>query len=945
MLLPFFLALFFSINGWSSRNNGVSAAKRVFNNPLPFRRRALVDFTMLYKSTQDLAGELPKVIGAPSVILQAFGERFSSYLPSTRQFSTGCRVPNNDVVGPAARGSYDLLLAPDASFGVCATPSLNDSTVTWHGEVPDRQSYETSKGLPPADEVWEHVFARKEAKPRTIDSNQVSLNFWFVSFVNWFHDDNFRTAPNTDGTYTWNNAVGSRLAQVYGDTLDRQAALRSFAEGKMKVQSIGSWEYFPPSYAAVKASFPDFVMWTPEQGPGHDSAAGNKTDSTVREDMYFAIGDPRFNMHPGHILWASIALYVHNQACDAILGSNPELNDEEVFQRARTILFHTVQATRLHQFVSDSIGHTRDHFRLQYDPPVLRKDLGSFLNFAGGVPNYIEFNHIYQAWHSFIPDSLYFDDEKVPLEELLWLPSLFHERPLSEIARSFTITPVAKYGPHSFQPFLRGITIQALQDERSQRMIGYNEYRKLFGLDPLQSFDQLGVDNHEQLSALYGHDIDSLELFPGILADNQASIPGNLVGDMQLVMVALLALEDLTSNDVVSNPSLWTEEFLTKGGFAFLRNYDFGDMLKMLLDNTMATPECPFRSSDVGCVPATMWIDHSSVPKCFLCMSSVCSLVGADLTEWFFDESGYMRYFVIAQTFAFVIVCGLYLGAFYVLPRAMKQSMPRNEQIIEDPPHQPRSNDINRIRRAVLLVNSITTLSLTAPLSFVWVEMVSNPNWIEEYAESSYKIALWGASIVSVVFMAEIILRLHLYYSTNQRSSASLIIAHHIGYYFLVIATFSTADVGVHKIGMTFLTAFCWEWSLFLPFLSLRLYEGEKPETRPSEAFHRIVKVLFPVCLAVYFATRLVEIVCFLQIVICGGSRYFGINTISSGPFWTVVPFSLVPLALQLQAGCGLFSLWRRKMRSLSREIGSRRETQISNNKDDLQTADQALSY
>jgi hypothetical protein len=58
---------------------------------------------------------------------------------------------------------------------------------------------------------------------------------------------------------------------------------------------------------------------------------------------------------------------------------------------------------------------------------------------------------------------------------------------------------------------------------------------------------------------LYANNIDNLELLPGILADNQATLPGNLLGDMQLVMVTLLAVEDLVSNEIMPNPVLWSE--------------------------------------------------------------------------------------------------------------------------------------------------------------------------------------------------------------------------------------------------------------------------------------------------------------------------------------------------------------------------------------------------
>jgi hypothetical protein len=74
------------------------------------------------------------------------------------------------------------------------------------------------------------------------------------------------------------------------------------------------------------------------------------------------------------------------------------------------------------------------------------------------------------------------------MRELLWKPELF------QVAAGFTRTTVAKYGPHSFLPFFRDVTVQ-----KRSRMNDLNACRAItrtdFGLDPLTSFDQLGVDD------------------------------------------------------------------------------------------------------------------------------------------------------------------------------------------------------------------------------------------------------------------------------------------------------------------------------------------------------------------------------------------------------------------------------------------------------------------
>ena len=140
--------------------------------------------------------------------------------------------------------------------------------------------------------------------------------------------------------------------------------------------------------------------------PTSKETATSKTNDDVDLSDYFAIGDPRFNMRSGHIAWSSIALYTHNSACDVLKIGNPAFRDGDLFQRARVILFHIVQKIRLQDFVSDGVSNTRDNLRLIYDPVVLRELLAAHFPFVGGKkPNFIEFNHVYQAWPALNPDT------------------------------------------------------------------------------------------------------------------------------------------------------------------------------------------------------------------------------------------------------------------------------------------------------------------------------------------------------------------------------------------------------------------------------------------------------------------------------------------------------------------------------------------------------------
>ena len=619
-------------------------------------------FHSLFHASESMSGVgTAKTNGVPPVMLSAIAQVMADYLPPSRAHRTGCVVAANAISGPAARGTYDLLLAPTKAHNEwCVAPniaSLRNRTaleddvflkMKWMGKV---EFSTTTTELPPVEEVFNKVFLR-QGPARLPSAGSVSLNFWFISFVNWFHDDNFRTAPHTDGGFTWSDAGGGlHMAHVYGHTEYRQRALRTFQDGKMKTSQGLGWDSLPPRLVDVQVDFPDFDMWTPGSGPTFNSSNAGKTARNVDVSTYFAIGDPRFNMHPGHIVWASLALNIHNMACDIVKAANPLFQDEDLFQRARVITFHIVQKIRLQDFVSDSVSHSRDFVRVVYDPPTLREHLTPYLRFAGARPNFLEFNHVYQAWHSLIPDTLLLNEQDRPIRELMWSPKLFSETSFQDIARAFSNTPISKYGPHSFPSFLSGVTTDALRNARSQHMQGYNAYRELLGMEPLHSFEQFSVDDPNEMRDLYNGQINNVEFLTGVLADADARLPGNLLGDVQLIVVALLALQDAASNDVVLNPILWSPDYLTEEGLDFVKTFEIRDVIQQLTGNDDAF--CPFQTDACR---FSSYKEPDQVEVQF--MKSICSFVNVDvaLVDWFWIDNGYSRLFMLYLTVSTQVV-------------------------------------------------------------------------------------------------------------------------------------------------------------------------------------------------------------------------------------------------------------------------------------------------
>jgi len=936
------------------------------------------EFRTLYRAGKDLgSGGQTKARHLPSIILETVARRVGALAPSAPAHKAGCIVSADQLVGTSSwRGAHDLIFKP-SSDGQCHAPPLaevddversssssppSEFSMLWENEGTES----SMRQLPPVADVYETVFARRGAKPNAIlqKEGDPALSFWFLSFVNWFHDDNFRTAPNTDGSFTWSDAGGLHMAQLYGHTPYRQRALRTMAgDGKMKTSSLGTdWDYYPPLWRDVQQEFPDFEMWTPTRGPTARSSAANKTQADVdaNEEHYFAIGDPRFNMHPGHILWTSIGLYLHNTACDLLMqeAAHPHWTDEDLFQRARVMTFHIIQKIRMEEFVSDSVSHVRDHIRIPYDPPTLREKVAPHFAFTGKArPNFLEFNHVYQAWHSLIPDHLVLNGSEVPLHSTMWSPQLFHQHSLADLARSFADTPIARYGPHNFPFFVRGVTEAALNHSRAQRLPSYNAYRQHVGMEPLTSFDQLGVDDPEAMAKLYGHQIENLEFLTGIIADSKAQLPGNFMSDSQLIYVSIFAFQDLMNNAMVQNPVLWSAEYLTQAGLEWIQTFNFQNLLEdVLLPAAAGRYPCPFQTTGsqdtIGCRGRSEWKAPEEMGFSFLDSARVCSYVGVDLTEWFFYENGYSRTILLIFVASMGAVMLLYLATFFFLSHLWPMQKSRDGGIIQPQlsdegdlaAQHTRRNDrifFQRLRLSSLSINLTLSLVLVIPTTAIWLQFMGDPAWIQYLSESAYLIPYWTTSLVGVHFVAEIPLRLAQWrYSfdgvgSNADTAKSImaqLTVHHLGYFFLVLLHIHSTDVAVLKMCFTVLTSWVWEWTMFLAFFSVRCFDAAayqlstcppppadsrhlsitQTTVHQSQAYRRLVLFGLPLLTALYFVTRIIEAVVLAMLFGCGLQRDVPASPAGSS-FWMVSVLACVLILLQLHGGFLLVSFFRQR--------------------------------
>jgi len=707
--------------------------------------------------------------------------------------------------------------------------------------------------------------------------------------------------------------------------------------------------FFPPSLASIRDEFPDFEMWTPETSHLNSTAA-NKTDESVNDEKYFAIGDPRFNIHPGHIMWASIALYTHNTACDAIIKTSEyQLSEEDIYQRARVVTFHIVQKIRLTEFVSDNVAHTREHFRLVYDPPAIKRDIAKYFSFQGsGYPNFLEFNQLYQAWHSMVPSSILLKDNEVNMREVMWKPEWFHENDISDIATGFQETRITKYGAHNFPRFLKHVTMDAVANERKQRMQSYNTYRVALGLDPLHSFDQLGLEGEKLqiIRDLYSDNIDALEFLPGILVDTNTKISGSWMGDMQLILVSLFAFNDFSSSDLVNIDYLWTEEYLTKGGLDMIRSFELGDLIGKLTSKPGAP--CPFRTSDSVCVAPSEWEVFDKVRASFLSSEGTCSYIGIDVTAWFFDEGGYFRGLyssvLLCMAILLLVFLGLFGAASYLWPLPVEYSdefdgLSREMNLSDNYcSHKLVLQEVSdaiwssRLRFVAIGANVLVTLGGVVPATIIFVKFFGDPKWLQDLTETDFLSFSFITALATCIFFGEVGLRLGLYrFQRGSKKPMLLLCFHHFFGLLLFLYTAIAADVYSLKMGTLILTSYYWEWTIYVPVfltrLSAILRKSWLPQSKMGTLDLVTLMLVYPLCVLLYFATRLIATVAYVKTAMCGVDRLIMSDFVDyKWSFYIMTSIVAMLLVLQFSVGVDLIRTWIRLLRKFSAEARCKRD-------------------
>ncbi|MBX3353666.1 MAG: hypothetical protein KF684_12105 [Phycisphaeraceae bacterium] len=306
-------------------------------------------------------------------------------------------------------------------------------------------------------------------------------------------------------------------SQLYGSDDAKASWLRAYAGGRLKVSSHATGDLMP---------FGDGVV-------ENDSGPFGADPTTM-----FVAGDVRSNEQSGlaamHTLWVR----EHNRVADLLAAANPAWSDEEVFQRARSVVAALMQVITYNEFIPALLGENALPAYAGYDDAVNAGILTEFSAAAFRVGHTMLSSEILRPGENqqTIPEG------NLLLRDMFFDPSIIlDEGGIDPILRGLATGNMQRVDTKvidDVRNFLFGapgaggrdlVTVN-IQRGRDHGLPDFNSARVAFGLAPKNSFAQISSDPEVQLAleAAYG-DTTDMDLWPLLMAEDH--FPGASVGE------------------------------------------------------------------------------------------------------------------------------------------------------------------------------------------------------------------------------------------------------------------------------------------------------------------------------------------------------------------------------------------------------------------------------
>ncbi|QDU96105.1 peroxidase family protein [Lignipirellula cremea] len=321
-----------------------------------------------------------------------------------------------------------------------------------------------------------------------------------------------------------------------GDPRQQINSITAFLDGSVIYGSdeVRAAELREGTGGRLKTSEGDLL---PFNTAGLDNAGG--TSSTL-----FLAGDVRANENAALTAMQTVWVREHNRLADEIAAGDPDLSDEEIFQRARAIVRAELQVITYNEFLPALLGENALADYAGYDPTV-----------NPGIAN--EFSTAaYRIGHSLLSPELERLDENgeviaagnLSLQHAFFAPQEIIDNGIDSLLRGLAASTSQEldnqviddvrnflFGPPGSGGF--DLTSLNIQRGRDHGLADYNQARVDYGLSPVTSFAEITSDPELQaaLEQTYGS-VDNIDLWVGGLAEDHA--PGSSVGQLFSTIIA-----------------------------------------------------------------------------------------------------------------------------------------------------------------------------------------------------------------------------------------------------------------------------------------------------------------------------------------------------------------------------------------------------------------------
>ncbi|XP_052789635.1 prostaglandin G/H synthase 2-like [Mya arenaria] len=413
------------------------------------------------------------------------------------------------------------------------------------------------KELPDAGVIVERLMRRTHFKPGPIGSNAM-FTFFAQHFTHQFFKTDFKRGPG----FQW-GGHGVDVSHVYGKDKQVENTLRSFEDGKLRMQTING-ETWPLHLkdADVPMSYPP----------------------NVPQEIRFALGHKDFGLLPGLFMYATIWMREHNRVCDVLKGEHPEWDDEQLFQTGKlVILGETIKIT-----IEDYVQHLSNyHYQLKFKPELLFGESHQYSNRITA-----EFNHMYH-WHPIMPETFNISGTTYGVKDFLFRPDIVVKHGMRDFVNGLVNERAGAFTTNNHNEFTLPVAKQTIQHGRTLRYQSFNQYRKRFGLLPYKTFEDLTGETEiaHQLSELYGGEIDAVEFYVGLVAEKTR--PNAIFGSTIIELGGPFSVKGLMSAPICSKQHWKPSTFGGDVGFDLVKSATLEKLFCQNID------DCPHISFNV----------------------------------------------------------------------------------------------------------------------------------------------------------------------------------------------------------------------------------------------------------------------------------------------------------------------------------------------------------